>query len=1147
MAEEKPPPKEDTPPARRRWWVRLALWLLVVGFVLALLLTAGGFWAWRNRTPLANNFLRKTFAAFDAQIGTLDVTSEHVVIRDVTVRDPASGAVIATADHLIWQPDWSKMRALNLGRFRLEGLKLDATAEQLRSWNADNRPDKTMPPPPGGGWEMPQIVIEGTELKDVSVNVRGDASAPSLRFKLQHSVEGLDLSDTTRPRLRRATLKVDDLAITQPDGKEIAIQSLDLAASLRDSDRMIVLEESHLNGARLNLTPWLWQWLTLRDENDASRTPPVAASTAPPLPFAGIVIRDLGIVGMEFKIEPGAIGGALPLSGGAKLDYELRDLEWRISGPSKPGRQTLKLAEASLRPINGDGEIAIGAGVLNISAGEKEWIVQEAGLKGASLHWTQALESALLSGTTAKTDAAPVSTPPSPALIIEKADIAALKLRVEKTKLSPLALSSTLTISGEALRITDEAITSPKKQTLRITDTSLAMPDAAGVTEPMLTLADAALEITPDVFKERSHIDAITIGKPVVRLTEKTAPWMLPPVHGPAPAPSATPAPAPAAPPPPAPAATAMTPFWEKLTFGNLQITEGQIEYSSTWTDRVEARTGVTLTTEPPPAAGGMPLHKLVLKDVKGSLPDIAKLPVAGLDSIELSVRLPEVWQEKKIETFKVQGGRIEVGEALMSFLNKPGTTTVTDATPPAPEKKDAAPPPAVTLENKIAKWRVGELDIGRVGITLYKLAPGMPPVHFSVSLNAKDTPLEADEIAKNTQKQRVELESLVIPSPYDPLRTVADLDTVFIDFSLDALAAQRIDQIEVVSPKLYVGEDLFWYIEYCRKYAAGEIVTDKDAPKVAANDAEIAFGAANAAMKSDKPKGWDVSKIKVHAGKLIVAPKGVPLSGFHQPFPFSFESALNDGVFEATLDIPPDTYTLEDLKLEFRGTSGHVKFNLPVKGRDNNLTEVFRVDQIRWKQLHIEDAFLTVTYDMNGIYAQLGSAAYEGYVNGAFNVYLDQSFSWDGWLTGTGVKTTEITEKLCPSYFMLDGKVDGKIIAFGSSKDLHQADVEFKNATPGKMSISALNELIEDYAKESHILTSQITRIGLETLRDFDYDRVSGKGRFYGREGGGKLLFEGRQGKRNFDINVFDHRWKEDPKPKQEEQTDETVAAQQP
>jgi hypothetical protein len=582
----------------------------------------------------------------------------------------------------------------------------------------------------------------------------------------------------------------------------------------------------------------------------------------------------------------------------------------------------------------------------------------------------------------------------------------------------------------------------------------------------------------------------------------------------------------------------ALTPWWEQVDFGKLEINKGHIEVATSGADRVEARTDFDLSSEPSATAGGPPLHRLVLSNVKGSLPDVAKLPVAGLEKIEITARLPELWRENKIESFKVQGGRLEIGEGLMAYLSKSQAAAAQAPPAPPPGEKSAAAAPAKAAP---AGWQVGVFDIGKVGVTLYKLAPGIPPVHFDVSLNTKNTPLNAEGIASSTEKQRVEISSVVIPSPYDPLRTVAEMATVFLEFTLEGLAAQRIEKVEVVSPTIFVGEDLFWYIDYCRKFA-GAGLSGERAPKIAATSPEIAFGAASAAMKSSKPKGWDIEKLQVHAGKLVLAPKGIPLPGFRQPFPFSFETTLDDGQFEATLDIPPDTYTLEDLKLEFRGTRGHVKFNLPIKGRDNNLTEVFKVDQIRWKSLHAEEAFLTVTYDVNGIYAQLGGAAYDGYVNGAFNIYLDSSFSWDGWLSAAGVKTTEITQKLCPAYFLLDGKVNGKLIAFGSSTSLHQADLEFKNVSPGIFSILALNDLIAGYKTDRRTLRSQILGTGLETLRDFRYDTVDGQARFHGREGKGHLKFEGPTGSRNIEVNVLDHRWKEDKKP---EADDETAATQ--
>ncbi|MDB6076210.1 MAG: hypothetical protein JWO89_3850, partial [Verrucomicrobiaceae bacterium] len=191
-----------------------------------------------------------------------------------------------------------------------------------------------------------------------------------------------------------------------------------------------------------------------------------------------------------------------------------------------------------------------------------------------------------------------------------------------------------------------------------------------------------------------------------------------------------------------------------------------------------------------------------------------------------------------------------------------------------------------------------------------------------------------------------------------------------------------------------------------------------------------------------------------------------------------------------------------------------------------NNLTETFNVDRIRFKQLHLEEAHLSVTYDVNGIYGKFGGAAYEGYVSGAFNVYLDQSFSWDGWISGVGVRGTEITQKISPAYFLLDGKVDLTLVAQGDKDELYQCDIKFTNPTPGKFSIKALNDALNAIPSDTVSYQRDIMRIGVETVRDFEYAKVDGQCRFYGREGKGHLRFAGPTGSRNIELNIYDHRW---------------------
>lgn len=1133
-ASEKKPPAAGKRASRVR---RMIFWLALLALAGTLAVTGGGAWAYKYRTSLANRILRQTFAAFDAQIGDLQVSRQGIDITGVTVRDPRSRTVIATARGILWRPEWSKMAAGNIGRFSLVGARVDADAEQLRAWTAARVTEEPSPSAPAG-IRLPPLVLEHADLRDVSVNVRGDEHTPSITFKLEHSIDGLDISDLARPKLTQAALSISDLLVTQTDGEQTALASLSITARLRETDGILEIERAALRGVRVKLTAAMRDWL-----QQGNAGPAKSPSPLPPW-LHGVAVTRLDIDGCEFR----AGGDALPLSGGASFSCHSSNFVWQADGSVEPGEHRVEMRDVVLAPPSGGGGLRVP--MLSVETGiapsMNGMAVKSVVIEKPSVEWTQALEDALLHGSPGPSSNGGSATGAFPLVAVAALTMKDAALVVHQTHLCPLEGKLTGSVDLAQIEISTGGITSEVAQKVRLSDVALSIHrEGMKDPQPLASVAGVELEVTPREWNRDALIDRLAITKPEIRLTEQTAPW----------ARSSAPTSATASTTPPTAESGEM--LWQRIHFRQLELSDGRFEFSTTGSGRIDASTAFSVTTEPAPDQNtGAPLHRLRLTNARGMIPDVAKLPVAGLESFDVVVRLPNVWRDKHVESLEIKGGQIEAGEALMSLLSGGDSSQIKPMTADVPKPADAsqpAPPPITpeVVETKTATgtviatrhWTVGNISVGDVAVTLQKVAPGLPPLRFVVSIEAKDTPLEPEALAKHAVKQRVELSDLVIPSTLNPLRSVARLDTIFVEFTLGGLFARRIDSVEIVSPTLLVGEDLFWYVDYIRKYTEPPPKVPPGlpvgaAPAVAPPAAEITIAPAN-------NEAWTVDSVQVHSGKLVLAPKGVPLpGGFGKPFPFSFVTRMDQGRFDATLDIPPDTYALPDLKVEFRVLTGHVQFNLPVKGVNNNLTEVFRADQIRWKDLHIDDAHLSVTYDANGIYGQFGGAAYDGYVSGAFNVYLDQVYSWDGWIAATAMRTTEVTHRLCPEYFMLDGKVDGKLVALGSSQELYQADLSFKNVTPGNFSVAAMNSIIRDYADTGAVaLSNQIVRIGLETLRDFEYDTVAGEGRFYGREGKGFLRFKGPSGARNFDVNVFDHRWKDEPKNKSA--NDESVAGQ--
>ena len=763
-----------------------------------------------------------------------------------------------------------------------------------------------------------------------------------------------------------------------------------------------------------------------------------------------------------------------PLRGKVQLEWEGRDARLSSAGLTAGGTHEVRLKNLQIQPQTGAGMVKAVAVDLKVSQDLNGlWHVQKGMLMKPEIEWTRELETVLLPKSASKQASA------------WKVQVDELEVRDGKVKLSPTELSP---VAGEfgwstklaALEIAPEGVRSAVKQKLALTDVSLnwGRMNADTKPRPFNWMKSAVLEVVPDKLRELWQVESLVLDEPHFEFAPENGPWFDKVVEEPMKPLPSNPEPV----------------WWQRLQFGHLAIQGGAVDVAMKLAERVEASTRFHVSTE----AAKQRLH---IEDVRVRIPTRANLPVLSLENVEAVAVLPEMWRTRRVESLKLAGGQIEVGEALMTLFS--GQAAVVE------EKANAA----------AARWTAGKIEVEKMGVTLMSIAPGLPPVRFDVTFSANESPLDTDGLAENVEPQRVVLTRLRIPSPHEPLRTVAEMDLIEVTYTLDGLLKRRIDRVEIVSPLLYVGEDLFWYVENYRKLMKGE------APKADAT-------AGPPLPPKPAAPAWHVDTLAVTEGRLILAPKGVPLKGFSKPFPFSFTSKLESGQLDAVFDIPTDDYMLADLKLEFRGMKGQVRFNLPMKDRNNNLTETFTVEQVRWKQLHIEKAHLSVTYDVNGIYGTFGGEAYSGYVNGAFDIYLDDTYTWDGWVSGVGVDLGPVTTVLFPAYFLLNGVVEGKIVATGNKNELYQADAEFKNRSRGKFSIAALNDMIAALPKAlTGSLTDQITRIGLETLRDFEYESVDSKARFYGREGRGHLRFTGPYGARNFDVNVYDHRWKEEPR----------------
>ena len=1112
-------PAEKTAAVPRRSRVkRFLLWCGASMFVLLLLLAGAVWWLWSHRMEYINRII-SDLGTVRGNVGDVSLTNDGALMSGFELRDAKTDDVLLRLPQVVVNSGVRELMARHIKLATVNDAEISISEpflEKLLDQRGDDDDSSVVTLP--AGWKIDRIELLNARLQynerdgtheEIVANFRAD--------DISTDAEG-DLY------MGEQTLTITAGGIARSGSAPVSLESL--RAHGRVHDGVVDLDEVIITNPEVALTPEFLDFLTPdspsqkqpdQPEKKPSAKKRIARSFVHAVRIGSFKCDSIELSASGFT--PGNIAGIELPELKARVSYQTTDFEWSEDEALSPGTQWLRIEHLDLKPPEGGGSIKCRS--LNITAQppkDGRWTVESCLIREPEVAWTPELRKLLLPAKEKTVTDAGDATPATNAvgsLLVQSADVRDARVSFVDAELVPFELRGGFTLSARDLIVDEKGAHSKEAQSLDLKDVALGF---AGKKE-FFSLARGEFTIKPDAWNESRAIEKLALTQPVLRMRDSNTPWFITAAANQATDQAAV----------TTGKANDGPPLWQQVHFGVLAVSEGAIDFAENQNGHVlDAQAKLTVTTD-----GTKPgLHRVKFEEFEARLPGLTlfPFPVARVSYVEGAAALPDVWKNHRVESLRIGGATIEASEALMKFFEPPASAAG-DLKSETGDSKTTAPQRGPKPKSE-PEWIVGDFNIADSQVTLDRLVPGMDSVKFDVSLDIKDAPLSPEGLAEDVAGQRVELANLLVPSPYGG-PPVAKLDSVFVSFSPAGLIKKHIDKVEIVSPTLYIGEPLFWYVDFYRKFADNS--AKKSETKIASADHLFALEAATAVV-ANAPKmseaGWDVRTLAVHSGKLVLAPKGVPLAGFRTPFPFSFTSEVTRGTLEADFEIPSDNYELPDIKLAFEGLSGKVQFNLPVKNKDNNVTETFNVKRIRWKEMHIEDAFLTVTYDAAGIYGKFGGHAYEGYVNGEFNIYLDDVYSWDGWISGKDVQTREITRKLFPGYFFMEGKVGAHVVAVGDGKEVYQADGKFENQTPGKLSIEALNDLIKKLPENLSGIKQQLTQITLETLRDFAYDRADGNFRTYGREGRGTLKFTGPTGTRSFEINAYDHRWKVDPPP---------------
>lgn len=1080
MKNPQPEPQSLADPSRKRRKLRVLLFsLLSLGLLLFVAISGLSYYGYTRRVALLNEASERFDLPFDISIENLFfLGTDTIQFVGVEARDNKTGRLALRSEQTTWQFKLWDLKNGNFGKLALHTAQLALTPEDielLKGAEPSSRDSIPSPAKTPNKSRRTGFILDAISLQDFAFSYSGDSTIPALAGTLDWEGDSLSFSEAKGFLAASQKLRFTDLVIDgkTPDKLEPAITAV--FPALRIELTEATNERFHFHQIEVAADAFFGDLEALlhRFNGDPARTKDgdrhhpatvvidkvslsaeslhlVAIDTPEhgPIAFAGgltIAASDLVVRGNE-----GAIGKLCASVTDAQVDVPLHEgtdfacAEIAIDAHASWGEKATQIEISHL---------ALSAPILalNLSATDPE-------KKPANFEPTQKKPSP------SQQNPAPFSVSLGD-LQIQKAKLALS--RDHHQAITQLTADFAVMAKDWEWRSDRPGRLPDSLQTLEI-DTLEAT--FAGAEAPA-RLAGLKLQIAPGQFTKAGIIHSLAVARVDVDLSgaelleairsneevEITATSE--------------------------PPARALDP--SQWVFTTLQIASGHLHIPAIPTLGIpDIAADIAIST---PQGEALPhgVHDVSLFDIAVSA-DQEDPPFYRSEGITARIDCRKIWEGSCLTALRIGKGTLEIGDAIAGMFSQE------EATAGEEEPAEAPDPAAMPADDPLAKLfpDLAEVAIADTRIILKNIAPGLHTVIFGLK--------------KKPGKQRIELAQIEITSPYNPLLPVARLDTIFIEFTLAGLLQQRIKKIEIVSPTIFVGENLFWFIEHYRSNGKEE---EKE----------------NNEEGGDK-QGWDINEIHAHNGKLVIAPKGMPIPGLEVPFPFSCRTQLGRGVIEATLAIQNADYAIPDIEILLEDLEGTVEFNLPIKQLDNNLVQVLKAKKLRFRQLEGEDPWVSFTYDQHGIYTRFGAKSYGGYVEGAANVYIDDDYTWDAWAAMTDLETGPVTEVLTPTYFRMQGRSDATVIASGNISELFQASGTFSSPDGGEIDIRALDGL-ENNIEAASPITLWLAEAGVDLLQHFRYDTAEGKFSLYGREGELDFLLAGPDGRREFEVMVHDSR----------------------
>lgn len=475
-------------------------------------------------------------------------------------------------------------------------------------------------------------------------------------------------------------------------------------------------------------------------------------------------------------------------------------------------------------------------------------------------------------------------------------------------------------------------------------------------------------------------------------------------------------------------------------------------------------------------------LHKLLLWSVAvDSSPDFST-PFFSLDRVDAGFTARGLLQEGVIEAVRINGGGLALGEAMEKLLGTPSEGTA--------QKTGTSPSLAIRL-----------LEIQKISAEFQDEGAVASNVTFDFHSTFRNVSMDSLARKIGAETQLVELADIAVLSPLDPLVRIISLHSVFVYFTIEGIFAKRVARVVILNPTLYLSEDLFVYMENAARRAEG--AADETAAQSAGN--------------------WVIERLRVEFGRLILGGERLGQIGLPLSFQTDAENVRFDSLsslrLRSSLEIRPQDFSFPPLQISIKQLGGEMKFAYPPDRGEDNLVNVLRAGNIRWRQFELRDAWLAATFDRRGISAQAGGGAYGGYLNAGLSFFFQKDARWVAWGSGKGVDLASLTNVLAPQNFRMTGPADFTIEVDALASRVERVRGNLNAPESGRLNISKIDDFLEELPPEWNPIKTGAVKAALETLRDFDYSSADARFWYVEDQGRLDLKLPGPRGSRNFEF----------------------------